>query len=279
MQEPPSYLNSHIIAAILPSPSKKVIQQVEDLIVNFINSSKRHIVPRKLIFTPKEEAGLGIPPLRDFWNSIALSWTKRSTSSKSFWLALLSEKVATHPNLTFLSSSYHILNFSPSVKKNSFWTTLLERWKKIMDPILLADKFRLITQNVHLNPLLTHLPIKITNSPDFTPLYTILSPNYFLLSLNTLLHRIPGCALNFVTYQTLKGKISPILALIRHEYYTSKSKSNLVKPEMYLPAPPSYSYNFLLTLKKGCKHFRKLMPYNLYNQSDWKCFEHHQTKI
>ena len=48
---------------------------------------------------------------------------------------------------------------------------------------------------------------------------------------------------------------------------------------MYLPAPVSYSYNFLLNLKKGCKQFRQLMPHNLYNQSDWKCFEHHQTKI
>ena len=48
---------------------------------------------------------------------------------------------------------------------------------------------------------------------------------------------------------------------------------------MYLPAPVSYSYNFLLNLKKGCKYFRQLMPHSLYNQLDWKCFEHHQTKI
>ena len=178
-----------------------------------------------------------------------------------------------------LFRSYHIKNFSPSVRKNTFWTTLLERWKSIMEPVLLADKFKLLTQNVHLNPLITDLPIKITNSPDFTPLYTILSPNYFLVPLNILLHRIPDCALNFVTFQTLKNKISPTLAVIRQQAYTSRSKLNLVKPEMYLPAPVSYSYNFLLNLKKGCKYFRQLMPHNLYNQLDWKCFEHHQTKI
>ena len=148
-----------------------------------------------------------------------------------------------------------------------------------MDPVLLADKFKLITQNVHLNPLLTEIPIKITKSSDFTPLYTLLSPNFFLLDLRLLLHRIPNCALNFVTYQTLKKKISPILSLIRHEHYASSSKPNLVKPEMYLPAPPSHSFNFLTTLKKGCKHFRKLMSSCTYSQSDWKCFEHHQTKI
>ena len=100
-----------------------------------------------------------------------------------------------------------------------------------------------------------------------------------MLFRSILSHRIPDCALNFVTYQTLKNKISPTLAVIRQQAYTSKSKLSLVKPEMYLPAPASYSYNFLLNLKKGCKYFRELMPHNLYNQLDWKCFEHHQTKI
>ena len=200
-------LQIHTHSCYPTPPSKKTVKQIEDLIVNFINSSKRHIVPRKLIFTPKEQAGLGIPPLIDFWNSIALSWTKRSITSKSFWLALLSERVAPHPNLTFLSSTYQIIKFSPSAKRNSFWTALLERWKKIMDPVLLADKFKLITQNVHLNPLLTEVPIQVTKYPEFTPLYTLLSPNYFLLDLRPLLHRIPNCALNFVTYQTLWRRV------------------------------------------------------------------------
>jgi hypothetical protein len=52
-----------------------------------------------------------------------------------------------------------------------------------------------------------------------------------------------------------------------------------VKPEKYLPSPPSYTFNFLLNLKKGCKHFRKLMPSSTYSQSDWKCFENHQNKM
>ena len=126
-----------------------------------------------------------------------------------------------------------------------------------MDPVLLADKFKLITQNVHLNPLLTEVPIKITKYPEFTPLYTLLSPNYVLLDLPTLLNRIPNCALNFVTHQTLKIKLSPLLSLIRHEHYASGSKSNLVKPEKYLPSPPQLYLQLPVKLEERMQTLQK----------------------
>ena len=94
------------IAAIVPQPSKDLIKQIENIIVDFINNSKRHVYPKELMFTPKEQGGLGLPIISDFWMALATSWLKRIPTSKSFWLTLLGEKVKINPNLLCTLSTY-----------------------------------------------------------------------------------------------------------------------------------------------------------------------------
>ena len=104
---------------------------------------------------------------------------------------------------------------------------MLERWKKTLDPIFSADKFKLMTQTANLNPLVTTIPLKITNSPNYTPILSLLTPDFNLLPLSDLLNRIQDCALNFLTYETLKAKVTPTLTLIKHQYNNTTKSENL----------------------------------------------------
>ena len=105
------------IAAIIPQPNKELMKQIENIIVGFINNSKRHVYPKELMFTPKELGGLGLPIISDFWMALATSWFKRIPTSKSFWLTLLGEKSQNKAKLA-LHSIHLLFNTRDSYQGN-----------------------------------------------------------------------------------------------------------------------------------------------------------------
>ena len=76
------------IATILPLPPKETRNEIERIIVNFING-RRHKLSKKIIFTPVACGGLGVPPLITHWASLQCSWLKRTHLSKDIWRFLL----------------------------------------------------------------------------------------------------------------------------------------------------------------------------------------------
>ena len=72
------------IATILPLPPKQTRNEIERIIVNFINS-RRNKLSKKIIFTPTLCGGLGVPSLTTHWASLQCSWLKRLQLSKDKW--------------------------------------------------------------------------------------------------------------------------------------------------------------------------------------------------
>ena len=85
------------IAAILPDPPTKVAEQIESIISRFIQAGS-YKTTKENIFLPKHLGGLGVPRVKEHWACLRLSWMKRTFTSNSFWLKLLTENLP-HENL------------------------------------------------------------------------------------------------------------------------------------------------------------------------------------
>ena len=85
------------LAVVIPPPVKKLLKEIEKFFETFINRGKRCIFPKKLIFSPKETGGLGLPNLTDFFNSMGMTWFRRMGTSKSFWLTMFNEQIKAKP--------------------------------------------------------------------------------------------------------------------------------------------------------------------------------------
>ena len=117
------------IAAVIPPPKPNLMKKIEKFFTTFINGSKRATIPKDIIFSSKENGGLGLPNLRDFFNSMGMTWFRRTSSSNSFWLTLLNERTRVHPALISSLSEFTLERETQCTNKNLFWTNLLERWK------------------------------------------------------------------------------------------------------------------------------------------------------
>ena len=76
------------IAAIIPDPPNKVSEQIESIICRFIQAGS-YETTKEHIFLPKHLGGLGVPRVKEHWAGLRLSWMKRTFTSNSFWLKLL----------------------------------------------------------------------------------------------------------------------------------------------------------------------------------------------
>ena len=93
------------IAAILPDPHNKIIEQIESIISRFIQAGS-YKTTKENIFLPKHLGGLGVPRLKEHWAGLRLSWMKRTFTSNSFWLKLLTEDLPHERILLFPREIY-----------------------------------------------------------------------------------------------------------------------------------------------------------------------------
>jgi len=114
------------IAAIIPDPPKKIIEEIESIISRFIQAGS-YKTTKENIFLPKHLGGLGVPKVKEHWAGLRLSWMKRTFTSNSFWLKLLTENIP-HENLLLFPRDLYIRTFTDG--KNEFWRSTLKSWKK-----------------------------------------------------------------------------------------------------------------------------------------------------
>ena len=117
------------VAMILEDPSKKLVEEIENMISRFIQA-ENYRTTKELIFTPKQHGGLGIPRLKEFWSALRVGWLKRTFSSQSFWLKLLQETSKRKTPPTYWSEAQMKAAFAGG--QNPFWKQTLKTWKKIL---------------------------------------------------------------------------------------------------------------------------------------------------
>ena len=82
---------NHLVT-ILPTLKNDFVKEIENLLCKFINPG-RTLFPKQLIFMPIKNQGLGLQKIETFWNSLKIAWFRRTYSSNSLWLKLLTENI------------------------------------------------------------------------------------------------------------------------------------------------------------------------------------------
>ena len=84
------------IATVLPT-IKKQINEIEQIWYNYISPKKGAArADKKTMHAPTAFGGLGLHYLKEFWQALKVSWIKRLSTSKSFWMQILSTQIATN---------------------------------------------------------------------------------------------------------------------------------------------------------------------------------------
>ena len=271
------------IAAIIPQPNKDLIKQIENIIVDFINNSKRHVYPKELMFTPKEQGGLGLPIISDFWMALATSWLKRIPTSKSYWLTLLGEKVKINPNLLCTLSTYCLTHETVAKGTNCFWEAVLERWYDNFKRMCKSNPSLQLAETIDRNLYVTGSSFSIAKKRVFVPLQTLIDQNYNLLPLNSILEKYPEIKMIDYTYNAIKGATSTLLKNLRN-WVTPRNrdkKMTFLKETITmcptLPAVPNIFHQIKMS-QKGCKAIRRTLAPEVSLKNHWKCIRKIETK-
>ena len=272
------------IATIIPQPNKKIYAEIENLIINFLNNSKRHIYPKALIFKPCEAGGLGIPIVSHFWLALATSWLKRITTSKSFWLTLLGENIRTKPNLLCNLSTFCLTHETLTKGTNDFWDIVLNRWDETFKKLRTKNPSLLLAETIDRNPYLTGSPISIAKNRIFAPLQTLIDSNYELLPLEKIKEKYPEIKIIDYTYNAIKLATEALLANLKAWSIPKNphEKQNFLKQTItYSPTLPAFPniLNFTKFSQKGCKAIRQTMALDHGTKDLWKCFDKIEQKL
>ena len=84
------------IATLLPTLKKKQIKEIEQIWYNYISPKKGAArADKKTLHALTALGRLGLHHLKEFWQALKVSWIKRLSTSKSFWMQILATQTAT----------------------------------------------------------------------------------------------------------------------------------------------------------------------------------------
>ena len=282
---------NHIIT-IIPNLSDHRIVEYEKLITKFLSKKGRSVLDKDIIYTPRDEGGLGLQKIRIFWNAIKLSWFRRLLTTTSFWGKLLAENFNNiNPN--------HILYHGPNyytekikLSENPFWianiktyNTALKRFREKRpdtriyeslsnndflyprgkDPVEIPKPKHLIIHPEGQEPIEIDRPSKLVNH---ILLKDILIENKTFLDLfhvNRITPIIP------FSYNRLKGLVQPFVDKL----------NELAPTQLKLKPSNSFPTNILLLKlqKKGCKSFYELLCTPGISNIIWQKYYNYWTDV
>ena len=75
---------NHIVS-VVPNPNLAHLKQLESELKTFIFYNNPNVVDETTRHMTKQQGGLGIPNINNFWKALRMSWFRRRINSKSTW--------------------------------------------------------------------------------------------------------------------------------------------------------------------------------------------------
>ena len=116
----------HILQS-LPTPTKELLLEIENLAINFIWKGKRHEVNKNTIYMNLEQGGLQMLNLLDFDNKLKLTWLNKlySKNEQPEWGEFAEYNKIDRLLWTGEKYHLHLLNNT----KNPFWKSLIKAYR------------------------------------------------------------------------------------------------------------------------------------------------------
>ena len=243
----------HILQA-LPTPSKQIIKEVENILYKFLWSNKPDSIKRAVVKQQLKDGGLNMPDIKRFDASLKITWIRKLLLQNAKWSEITNLICPNINRINFFGPEY--LKILINNTNNLFWKhTLLSygdfaKSFKILDiPNFDAASF-LYNDNIKINNRIVKNKVFIDNN-----LYFIrqLKNNGNYISYAEFGRKFYNPKISFILFNSI------ITAIKRYEKKLSLDVDNNKDKNIdYQP-----SLNCILKIKKGCSFIYKIL-----NQTD-----------
>ena len=137
------------LSIILPTINDDLSTKLEKMFFNFIWDGKPDKINRKQCKMPQSKGGLNMVSVKEFWNSLKISWMRRIHISGSFWKNILANSLLKINFLIeniFYLGNHDLLRLS-KLLTNSFWKNVFSCTSELLDsiPFFCPEKFGLLS--------------------------------------------------------------------------------------------------------------------------------------
>ena len=246
---------THLVI-IIPSLSNHFLNEIDIYVQDFLWDSKPNQVAKKYALLPEKEGGINMISIPEFWKALKISWIRRLTFSKSYWVHILEHELrrvnVSLNDLLFSGNTYMSKN-APKVE-NMFWMETLKAGAELLEMSFFAQ-----SHNFTLFPIVENSLFKINNaniSTNFLQGVKYLQVSDLLQDNSTVLKNVHefnhdhNISMNFLDFESLKQSVLAGARKLNH---------NLNISTLY-PRPRQPLLVMLLSMqKKGCRNF-----YNIF---------------
>lgn len=238
---------------VLPNPCLKIINNLEKLVYEFLWDSKPNQVAKKYAILPEKKGGLNMISISEFWRALKVSWFRRLTFSKSFWVKILESQLRVNLNEIFTKGDANIYNLSKTIT-NPFWKETF-----LAGADLIKASFFSHPTNFVLSPIIENSLLKIGNQ-NITSLYLGGRGDMQIADL------LNEHSTAFLTYIEFNHKYQLNIPYLRYEGIKNcvlgaarKLNYNIHVSVLHPPPRQTLFHALLLMQEKGCRHI-----YNIF---------------
>ena len=253
---------THVVL-VCPDINSVCLKELETLSFNFLWKGKPDRLQRKIVTLPYEKGGLNLLDLRDFWDSLKMSWSRRLLNTSSAWQKLLQlDLMEAGFQLKDLWYGGPLLLHRISEKVNNpFWSDMIRACARLLTNIPFAHPHLFYHVNIFDNELFA-VKDEVLKRSEFPTLWdkqvcqvgdffnTNVTPPQ-LMSITDLNSKF-GLKLDFLSYHRLKSAIVSASKKLNHKTYNERL-SDLSNPKL----PPIQKLT--CTQSKGCSIFYKTL--------------------
>ena len=195
--------------SVLPSPSNEFIDKIQSLFFKFLWGNKRPKIKRAVLYSDKENGGLGIPNIHYKNISSKAAWVKRIVANQAYFLAgnkFMYDQRFWKCNFD-LKTANQILGILKI--KSEFWKDVVKSWSVVNykipgTPEEIASQILWLNTNIQISKKVVYYPNLASRG-----IYYIrdLMNEHGFMEFNQFKNKYPGITSNFVQYYGLINAI------------------------------------------------------------------------
>lgn len=246
----------------LPSPSSKLIKEIDNILYNFLWDGKPAKVKRTVVKHPFTKGGLGMIDIQLFDQSLKIKWIKRIFEKQSAWRSIILNICPNFANIYKCGDAYN--NYLLPNLHNPFWVQVISYYYSFIsnytykslneleaECFLFNNSIKIGKKPITLNVLLNNGIYQIKH----------LKRNGEYLTLQQI-NRLIDTKLNFLQYNSILSAIQKYM----QNYKTLKYSTEIDNQ----PA-----FNCIMTYKKGFSNLFNQMVHDCRTITGFKKWEKH----
>ena len=248
----------HLLIA-LPSPSKKLLNELNTMLYSFLWKGKPDQVKRTVASQALIEGGLGMINLENFNKSLKLTWIRKALTSNMKWNQILNTKHPLLKNILKFGKVY--INKILNNTQNIFWKEVFSTLHNYIHDFDLKFQYEIdgcsFLYNDNITIARTTIKSKVLSDNNIHYIHQLKSGNSFFSHQEFVNHY--NIRIDFLSYNSILNAVK--------QYYSKFTEHNSPKKLQYQP----YFDTLMKTTKGASPIYRKILKVDntIHGQTKW----------